>query len=44
MKPFSFCCSYKYPAIKEFGMPKEETAEVATNEAGYVVVMKPIAS
>ena len=34
----------KYPAIKEFGMPKEETAEVATNEAGYEVIMPAIAS
>lgn len=34
----------KYPAIKEFGMPKEETAEVATNEAEYEVIMPAIAS
>lgn len=34
----------KYPAIKEFGMPKEEPAEVATNEAGYEVIMPAIAS
>lgn len=32
----------KYPAIKEFGMPKKETAEVATNEAGYEEVMAPL--
>lgn len=31
----------KYPAIKEFGMPKEETAEVA-KEAQYEVVMQPL--
>ena len=34
----------KYPAIKEFGMPKEETAEAPVKEAEYEVVMNPIAS
>ena len=34
----------KYPAIKEFGMPKEETAEAPVKEAEYEVVMTPIAS
>ncbi|MBQ9960772.1 MAG: hypothetical protein IJP00_02585 [Firmicutes bacterium] len=29
----------KYPEIKKFGMPKEETAEVVEKEAGYEVVM-----
>lgn len=32
----------KYPAIKEFGMPKEETAAVAAKEVQFEEVMQPL--
>lgn len=32
----------KYPAIKEFGIPKDETAEASTKEASYKEAMVPL--
>lgn len=34
----------RYPEIKTFGMPKEETAEAPVKEAGYEEVMAPLQS